>query len=241
MGHSSSLAYQFATRTSGGDPLVQDLLIVEDHPLMGEVLSIILKIEFGLRSVRTEAGLELSCAALRSGLSPDLILLDLRLPDCSGIEGIVTLRKQAPQTPIVVISADTSCAMVAAALAAGARGYISKQLCRDKLCAGLRRVLQGKLVTPESFDPDSINPTEHQMRTEIADRFASLTPQQMRILRLICLGMANKEIAYELSIAEATVKTHVNAIMSKINVRRRTQIVRFANEAMLFDLGAGNA
>ncbi len=224
-------------KAKGRNALVQDLLIVEDHPLMGEVLSIILKIELGLRSVRTEAGLELACDALRSGLSPDLILLDLRLPDCSGVEGIVTLRKQAPETPIVVISADTNRGMVAAALAAGARGYISKQLSRDELCSEMRRVLKGELVTPEGFDPDGLNPTEHQMRAEIADRFASLTPQQMRILRLICMGMANKEISYELSIAEATVKTHVNAIMSKINVRRRTQAVRLANEAGLFDLG----
>jgi DNA-binding NarL/FixJ family response regulator len=238
MRHSQSLAYEMATKSNDRVPSIRDLLIIEDHPLMGEVLSIILKIEFGLRSVRTEGGLELAVEALRRGLTPDLILLDLRLPDCSGVEGIVTLRKQAPETPIVIVSADTNHGMVAAALAAGARGYISKQLCRDELCFELRRAINGELVTPEGFDPHSLNQNDHRSRAELADRFATLTPQQMRILRMICMGLANKEISYELSIVEATVKTHVNAIMSKINVRRRTQIVRLANEAGLFDLGA---
>ena len=72
-------------------------------------------------------------------------------------------------------------------------------------------------------------------RAELARRFSSLTPQQMKILRLICQGKANKEISYELSIAEATVKTHITAIMSKINARRRTQAVLLANSVRLFE------
>ena len=75
---------------------------------------------------------------------------------------------------------------------------------------------------PDSYQPDSVG-EEDAARVELARRFASLTPQQMKILRLICQGKANKEISYELSIAEATVKTHITAIMSKINARRRTQ------------------
>ena len=77
--------------------------------------------------------------------------------------------------------------------------------------------------------------TEDEARAELARRFATLTPQQMKILRLICQGKANKEISYELSIAEATVKTHITAIMSKINARRRTQAVLLANSARLFE------
>ena len=92
----------------------------------------------------------------------------------------------------------------------------------------------GEFVTPEGYQPDQAN-AEDEARAELARRFATLTPQQMRILRLICQGKANKEISYELSIAEATVKTHITAIMSKINARRRTQAVLLANTIRLFE------
>lgn len=234
--HSAALGRSVAARHEGHGPSpVRDLLIVEDHPLMGEALSLILKIEFGLRKVHTEPGLQRTLEALRGGLRADAILLDLGLPDCGGVEGIVALRRQAPGVPIIVITAETSTGMVAAALAAGARGYVSKALGRDQLCEQLHRAFSGESVTPEGFDPASVAPTEMERQAKVAERFASLTPQQMRILRLICAGMANKEISYTLSITEATVKTHVNAIMSKINVRRRTQAARLANEARLFD------
>lgn len=235
MKHASSLAYAMSMKLDGRETGIQELLIVEDHPVMGDALSLILKIEFGLRAVRTEQSLERAINALRRGPVPNAILLDLRLPDCSGIEGVIVLRKLAPDVPIIVISADTNGKMISAALAAGARGYISKELGREDLCAALHRAFKGERVMPDGFDPDSIDPTKQEERGQIADRFVSLTPQQFRILRLICAGMANKEISYELSITEATVKTHVNAIMGKINVRRRTQAVRMANEAKLFD------
>ncbi len=240
MKHSAMLAYGLAEKTAGRDMRVQDLLIVEDHPVMSEALSLILKIEFGLRSVRTEHSRERALDAVRRGPVPDAILLDLHLPDCSGIETIISLRKIARETPIVIISADTCATMVSAALAAGAKGYISKELVRRELCAELSRAFSGETVVPDWYDPDHVDYDEQQRRSQCAERFIDLTPQQLRILRLICAGHANKEIAYQLSIAEATVKTHVNKILSKINVRRRTQAQRLANEAQLFsfsDLG----
>lgn len=234
MKHSSMLAYGVAEPSSSVNPIVNDLLIVEDHPVMSEALALILQIEFGLRSVRTEQSRETAAEAVRNGPLPDAILLDLHLPDCSGIETLIALRKIAPETPIVVISADRCPTMVSAALAAGARGYIGKELIRKELCANLNRAFCGEIVVPDWYDPGHVDPAEQQKRSEAAERLMELTPQQLRILRLICAGHANKEIAYQLSIAEATVKTHVNKILKKINVRRRTQAVRLANEVQLF-------
>lgn len=126
--------------------------------------------------------------------------------------------------------------MISTAMAAGAQGYISKSLSREALVDSLRRMWDGEHITPEGYCPEQVG-VDDQSRAELARRFASLTPQQMKILRLICAGKANKEISYELSIAEATVKTHITAIMSKINARRRTQAVLLANSIRLFEAG----
>ena len=104
------------------------------------------------------------------------------------------------------------------------------------MCAALRRVWSGERVTPDGYDPDDAPQNRARPDLEdIAHRFASLTNQQVRILRQICLGRANKEISYDLNISEATVKTHIGAIMSKIGARRRTQVVLLAKSIKLFD------
>lgn len=213
---------------------VKEILIVDDHPLMCDALALTLKISFGLKQVRTARSLGAAIEQIRMQGAPDAVILDLNLPDARGSEGIVTLRRQLPDVPITMISADLEDAMISAAMAAGAQGYISKSLSREALVDSLRRMWDGEFVTPESYQPDQAG-AEGEARAELARRFSTLTPQQMRILRLICLGKANKEISYELSIAEATVKTHITAIMSKINARRRTQAVLLANSIRLFE------
>ncbi len=215
---------------------VQDILIVDDHPLMCDALALTLKISFGRKTVRTARSLAAAIEQIRTHGAPDAVILDLNLPDARGAEGIVTLRRQLPGVPITMISADLENAMISAAMAAGAQGYIAKSLGREALVDSLRRMWEGERVTPEGYEPEAAG-SEEDARAELARRFATLTPQQMKILRLICQGKANKEISYELSIAEATVKTHITAIMSKINARRRTQAVLLANSARLFEPG----
>ena len=213
---------------------VREILIVDDHPLMCDALALTLKISFGLKTVRTARNLAAAVEQIRNLGAPDAVILDLNLPDARGAEGLVTLRRQVPDVPITMISADLENAMIGVAMAAGAQGYISKSLGREALVDSLRRMWEGERVTPDSYEPEAAA-EEDEARAELARRFASLTPQQMKILRLICQGKANKEISYELSIAEATVKTHISAIMSKINARRRTQAVLLANTLRLFD------
>ncbi|WP_410216808.1 response regulator transcription factor [Paracoccus sp. (in: a-proteobacteria)] len=215
---------------------VREILIVDDHPLMCDALALTLKISFGLKNVRTARSLAAAVEQIKTQGAPDAVILDLNLPDARGAEGIVTLRRQLPGVPITMISADLEGAMISAAMAAGAQGYISKSLSREGLVDSLRRMWEGEHVTPEGYCPDKDDAGE-EAKTELARRFSSLTPQQMKILRLICQGKANKEISYELSIAEATVKTHITAIMAKINARRRTQAVLLANSVRLFEAG----
>lgn len=213
---------------------VRDVLIVDDHPLMCDALALTLRISFGLKNVRTARSLAEAVDRIRVEGIPDAVILDLNLPDARGAEGIVTLRRQLPGVPITMISSDLESAMISAVMAAGAQGYISKSLSREALISSLRRMWQGELVTPDSYRAGH-SESDGDARVELARRFSLLTPQQMKILRLICLGKANKEISHELSIAEATVKTHITAIMSKIQARRRTQAVLLANSIRLFE------
>ena len=161
---------------------VKDILIVDDHPLMCDALALTLKISFGRKTVRTARSLAAAVEQIRTHGAPDAVILDLNLPDARGAEGIVTLRRQLPDVPITMISADLENAMISAAMAAGAQGYIAKSLGREALVDSLRRMWEGERVTPEGYEPEA-GGTEDDARAELARRFATLTPQQMKILR----------------------------------------------------------
>lgn len=210
---------------------VSDVLVVDDHPLMCDALSMTLMSAFGLKRLRIAASLAAAEAGIKAEGPPHAIVLDLNLPDVEGIEGVVSLKSRAPDSYLTVISSEVDQDMVASALAAGACGYIEKRLPRNDMLEAFRRMWDGETVSPEGYE-HSVSASEEAVL--LAQTFATLTPQQMNILRLICQGRPNKIISYELSIAEATVKTHIAAIMSKINVRNRTQAALLASRARLF-------
>lgn len=209
---------------------VRDVLIVEDHPLMGEALSMTLQAAFRLTRVRCVATLALAEATLRAEGIPDAVLLDLNLPDVKGIEAVISLKSQLGKRPLTVISAEVQPEMVSSVIAAGACGYISKCLPRSEMVEAFRRMWEGETVLPEGFAEEEDNGD----LAALTHNFSTLTQQQMNILRLICQGRPNKIISYELSIAEATVKTHIAAIMSKIHASNRTQVALLANRVRLF-------
>ena len=214
------------------ESVVRDVLIVDDHPLMCEALSMTLTAAFGLRRVRSAVSLVAAEASIKSQGAPDAVVLDLNLPDVKGVEGVVSLKALIGEVPLTVISAEVQHDMVTAVLAAGARGYIAKSLPRSEMLDAFRRMWSGETVVPESYEPSDEAVDE---AAELMQVFSTLTPRQMHILRLICEGRPNKIISYELSIAEATVKTHIAAIMSKVNVRNRTQAALLASKARLFN------
>lgn len=210
---------------------VSDLLIVDDHPLMCDALVATLSYAFGLRKVRTASSLTGALENIREEGAPDAVVLDLNLPDAEGAEGVILLRRQIGDAPLAVISAEVDPGVVAAVIAAGAQGYVGKLLPRARMVDAFARIWAGETVVPDGFEMASPMADE---AASLARSFATLTPQQMNILRLICQGRPNKIISYELSIAEATVKTHIAAIMSKINVRNRTQAALLASKARIF-------
>lgn len=220
----------------GPDPVktVRDLrsaLIVDDHPLFCDALAMNLTGSAGITEVESAGTLGAALQRLSTGSLPDVILLDLNLPDVNGLEGVVRLRQAAPDTPVVVVSSLDEVRVVRAALKAGVDAFIPKHAPREAFREAFAIIARGD-IHPSRKMLESSTPAPSD---EVVKRLALLTPQQARILQLICAGRMNKHIAYELSIAETTVKAHVTAIMRKLGVQTRMQAVLFAHEAS-FDM-----
>ncbi|MBN8292288.1 response regulator transcription factor [Rhodobacter sp. NTK016B] len=201
-------------------------LIVDDHPLFCDALALTLRAVSGVIEIDTAHSLTDALARLDTAPPPDLLLLDLDLPDIDGLDGLLRLRAAHPDLPVLVVSSMTEPRLVQATIAAGARGFVPKHSGRDSFRAALDALARGEIWLPET--------AQQAAGDEAADsvaRLAQLTRQQARILDLLCQGRLNKQIAFELSIAETTVKAHVTAIMRKLGVQSRTQAVLIAQQA----------
>lgn len=201
-------------------------LLVDDHPLFCEALELTLGTVAPDRPVRTAPSLGDGLAAVAEHGPPTLVILDLNLPDVTGFDGLVRMRQAADPAPVLVVSSMTERGIVAGALRAGAAGYVPKHSARDVFRTALETIEAG-----ETYLPPDMGAAMADTAPDAIDRLATLTPQQGRILELICAGKLNKQIAWELSIAETTVKAHVTAIMRKLGARSRTQAVLVAQEA----------
>lgn len=208
-------------------------LIVDDHPLFCDALSMTLRAIAGIAQVETAGRLDEALARLERAPLPDIVVLDLNLPDVDGLDGLVRLRLAAPDLPVLVVSSLDDPRVIGAALRAGAAGFVPKHAHRDNYLAAIEAVRAGRPHLPEGYAPDAAGPSEGE---EAVARLGLLTRQQARILQLICEGKLNKQIAWELSIAETTVKAHVTAIMRKLGVLSRTQAVLIAKQAQFAQL-----
>ena len=204
------------------------VLIVDDHPLFCEALSMTLQATSAIDEVHASNRLESAMELLSNGVNPDVVLLDLNLPDMDGLDGLIRL-KSAAKAPVVVVSSMTDNKVVNYVIQAGASGFIPKYSQREVFRNALDVIGQGKVFLPEECIP--LDTEMHSKEKEAINRLSSLTNQQARILQLICEGKLNKQIAYDLSIAETTVKAHVTAIMRKLGVQSRTQAVLIAKRA----------
>jgi DNA-binding NarL/FixJ family response regulator len=212
------------------DRVLETALIIDDHPLFCDALSITLRAVVGVNQVETVDRLETALARLDLSPMPDVIVLDLNLPDVTGLDGLIRLKGAAGGTPVAVVSSLTDTRVIAAALQAGAAAFVPKHSRRDVFRDAFEAIRAGRIYTPEGYVAPAEG-TAGSTREQALARLALLTRQQAKILQLICEGRLNKQIAYDLSIAETTVKAHVTAIMRKLGVQSRTQAVLIANEA----------
>lgn len=198
-----------------------EILIADDHPLFRSALqqALTMGLGAGVRLVEVASIAELE-ARLVEKTDWDLVLLDLNMPGAYGFSGLVLLRGQYPQIPVVMISAQEEAAVVVRSREFGASGFIPKSSSLEVIQQAVRQVLDGEVWWP----PQSEEAISLSAEAKAASAgLASLTPQQFRVLTMVCEGLLNKQIAYELSVSEATVKAHVTAIFRKLGVRTRTQ------------------
>ncbi|MDG1583026.1 response regulator transcription factor ErdR [Pseudomonas sp. GOM6] len=198
-----------------------EILIADDHPLFRSALQQALTLGLGsdVRLVEASSIAELE-ACLAEKADWDLVLLDLNMPGAYGFSGLVLLRGQYPQVPVVMISAQEEAAVVARAREFGASGFIPKSSPLETIQQAVRQVLDGEVWwPPQAFEAISVSDEAKAASAGLA----SLTPQQFRVLTMVCDGLLNKQIAFELNVSEATIKAHVTAIFRKLGVRTRTQ------------------
>ena len=196
------------------------IIIVDDHPLFRAALRQTLAA--GDPSVVVEEAGDLPAlnAALGSDRDCDLVLLDLNMPGTRGFSGLLLLRAQYPDVPVMIISAVEDGTVIRRAFELGAAGYLSKSVGPAEIRRAIETVLAGEI-----FVPAGANLPAEDDQSALMRRLASLTPQQVRVLMMLSDGLMNKQIAYELTISEATVKAHVSAILQKLDVDSRTQAV----------------
>ena len=200
---------------------VYEILIADDHPLFRSAMQQALTLGLGpeVRLVEAASIAELE-ACLGQKSDWDLVLLDLTMPGAYGVSGLVLLRGQYPQVPVVMVSAQEDAAVVARAREFGASGFIPKSSTLEVIQQAVKGVLDGDAWWPPQVQEGADVSAEAKAASA---GLASLTPQQFRVLTMVCDGLLNKQIAYELSVSEATVKAHVTAIFRKLGVRTRTQ------------------
>ena len=195
-------------------------IIVDDHPLFRAALRQTLSGVDGAMRVDEAGDLNALNAALEADRDCDLVLLDLNMPGAHGFSGLLLLRAQYPDIPVMIISAVEDPKVIRRTFELGAAGYLTKSVSPADIRAAIDTVLKG-----EVYVPDGVNLGADDDQTQFIRRLSTLTPQQIRVLMMLSDGLMNKQIAYELSISEATVKAHVSSILQKLDVDSRTQAV----------------
>ena len=197
-------------------------VIADDHPLFRGALREALSGLFADASVSEAGSFDDASALLEQVGEVDLVLLDLSMPGVRGFSGLMYLRAQYPSVPVVVVSANDDAAVIRRCMEFGASGFIPKTLGVEAMRDAIKRVLEGGVWTPPDVD---LTPRTDAETADLMARLLTLTPQQTRVLMMLSEGLLNKQIAYNLSVSEATVKAHVSAILQKLGVESRTQAV----------------
>jgi len=212
--------------------MTRQIIVADDHPLFREALkAAVARLDAATSFVEADSVATL-LTALEAQPEADLLLLDLNMPGAQGFNALTHVRGVRPQLPVVVISADDDPQTIHSALRFGAQGFIPKSMESGQMVEAIEQVLDGEIYAPPGFQaPRSTDASSEEL--EIARRISELTPQQFRVLGMLCSGLLNKQIAYKLGVSEATVKAHVSAILQKLGVDSRTQAV-----IMLSKIGA---
>jgi DNA-binding NarL/FixJ family response regulator len=201
------------------------VLCVDDHPLVRKGIASIIASEPSMK-LAGEAGNGREAVDKYRELQPDVVLMDLRMPDMDGVEATRQIRQMNPDARIIALTSYDGDQDIYKAIEAGVRGYILKEMVHTKVLDAIRTVHSGKRLMPQ----------------EVAERLSeyfpqvALTPREVEVLNYVARGMANKEIAHQLGTASGTVKMHVQNILAKLNASDRTHAVTIALERGILHL-----
>lgn len=204
------------------------VLIADDHGVVRQGLRMYLALDSEIEVVG-EACTGLQAIALAHELHPDVVLMDLLMPEMDGITATAQMRQEIPETEIIALTSVLEDSSVVGAIRAGAIGYLLKDTEADELVRAIKAAAEGQV----QLAPKAAARLMREVRTP--DSIEELTEREIDVLRLLAQGQSNKEIARALTIGEKTVKTHVSSILSKLNVASRTQAALHAVRIGLVD------
>lgn len=202
------------------------ILIVDDHPIITDALASALLSLHVVDSLAKESSVAAAIERLDGNESYNLVVLDLHLRDCEGLEAIRTIRERYPELPVVVFSADESSETVTAAFEQRVQGYIPKSSTMPVVINAMRIVLSGGLYIPPQAakmicpQPPLARPMPHEQRL-----LPSLSPRQRQVLHYLLQGLPNKVIGTRLGMADGTVKSHLNTVYRIFAVNSRAQLI----------------
>jgi DNA-binding NarL/FixJ family response regulator len=205
------------------------VFLLDDHDIVRKGVRALLESEGDIEIVGEASSIS-DARRLLADLQPRVLVLDIQLPDGSGVEFCRELHTLSPGTRALVLTSDEGEESIAAAMKAGAVGYILKQVEGTSLLSAVRTVARGNSLIDPSLARRMISWMEQT--NESPEELAGLTEQQLRILALIAEGLTNKEIGNRLYLAEKTVKNHVTRILAKLGVQRRTQAALLASRLL---------
>jgi len=211
-----------------GDTVVRPLrlLVVDDHEVVRQGLVALLDRRQGFEVV-AEAGTAAEAVDQASRHEPDIVIMDVRLPDGSGVEACREIRAQHPATRVVMLTSYPDEEAVLSAIVAGASGYLLKQVRARDLVSAIEAVGRGESLLDPAVTEKVLERVRRIATGAAADDLAALTSQEQKILLLVAEGKTNKEIAAEIFLSDKTVKNYVSSILSKLNLERRAQAAAY--------------
>jgi len=202
------------------------LVVVDDHEIVRQGLVALLARRDAFQVVGEAGNVEEALSVVRR-FQPDLVIMDVRMPDGSGIEACREIRSEMPATRVVILTSYPDEEAVLSAIIAGASGYLLKQIRGRDLVNALEAVGRGESLLDPAVTEKVLDRVRRIATGTYTDELAALTAQEQRILLLVAEGKTNKEIASEVFLSDKTVKNYVSSILSKLNLERRAQAAAF--------------
>ncbi len=208
------------------------LLLVDDQPLFRKALASLIAAQFDM-AVVGEANNGAEALEKVRALRPDLVIMDVNMPEATGIDGVRAIRSSGFDTPIIMLTISDEDSDLFEAIRAGANGYLLKNLKPEQLFDGIRGALRGEAPISAAIASRLLDALRHggaplPTGTPEPDEGSSLTRREAEILQLVAAGLSNKEIAARLTITEGTVKNHVHHALEKLHLSNRVQAAAYA-------------